>query len=127
MDTDLELEELIKNTKPSLMDQFMISNDEFITLYKQDKLFLLDVRMFFETKVWSVPIATNIPANDIPNRLDELPKDRLIVVTCPTVNRSIPVSLYLKTKGFNSKYLKDGLVNLLGELKGGKAKDLLGI
>lgn len=123
----MELEELIKNTKPSLMDQFMISNDEFITLYKQDKLFLLDVRMFFETKVWSVPIATNIPANDIPNRLDELPKDRLIVVTCPTVNRSIPVSLYLKTKGFNSKYLKDGLVNLLGELKGGKAKDLLGI
>jgi len=83
--------------------------------------------MDFETKVWNLPIALSIPAHEIPSRLDELPKDRLIVVTCPAINRSVPVSLYLKTQGYNSKYLKDGVINLLNDLKGGKSKDLLGL
>lgn len=104
----------------------MIKNEEFTKLFKENKVFLLDVRMDFEAAVWSLGIATNIPAPSVPDRLSELPTDKLIVVGCPTVNRSITVSAYLKTKGFNSRFLAGGLVELMGTLKGGAAKELVG-
>ena len=123
----MELEDIVRQIKPSSMDELMVKNDEFIELYKQKKVILLDIRMDFETIVWNFPIATNIPAPQIPDRLAELPKDKLIIVGCPTVNRSITVSAYLKTQGFNSKFLAGGLSELAAILKGGKAKELLGL
>ncbi len=122
----MNLEDIVRQIKPSSMNEFMIRNDETIELFKQNKIFLLDVRMEFEAQVWNLPIATNIPAPQIPDRLDELPKDKLIVVACPTNNRSITVSAYLKTQGFNSKFLADGLIELMAILKGKMAKELLG-
>ncbi|MEA3384341.1 MAG: rhodanese-like domain-containing protein [Campylobacterota bacterium] len=122
----MELEDIVRQIKPSSMDELMIKNEEFTKLFKENKVFLLDVRMDFEAAVWSLGIATNIPAPSVPDRLSELPTDKLIVVGCPTVNRSITVSAYLKTKGFNSRFLAGGLVELMGTLKGGAAKELVG-
>ena len=123
----MKLEDIVREITPSGMDNLMIKNDEFPKLFKENKIVLLDIRMDFETAVWNFPIALNIPAPQIPDRLDELPKDKLIIVGCPTVNRSITVSAYLKTKGFNSKFLAGGLSELAAVLKGGKAKELLGL
>ena len=123
----MKLKDIVREIKPSNMDSFMVKSEEFIELFKQDKVLLLDVRMDFETKVWNLPIALNIPANQVPDRLHELPKDKLIVVACPTVNRSITVSAYLKTEGYESKFLANGLLDLLPNLKGGQAKELLGL
>ena len=123
----MTLEDIVRQVTPSGMDNLMIKNDEFPKLFKENKIVLLDIRMDFETAVWNFPIALNIPAPQIPDRLDELPKDKLIIVGCPTVNRSITVSAYLKTKGFNSKFLAGGLSELAAVLKGGKAKELLGL
>ena len=121
----MKLEDIVREVTPSGMDNLMIKNEEFIKLFKEDKVVLLDIRMDFETMVWNFPIALNIPANQIPDRLDELPKDKLIVVGCPTVNRSITVSAYLKTKDLNSKFLAGGLSELASILKGKMAKELL--
>ncbi len=121
----MELSDIVKQITPSGMDNLMIKNDEFIELFKQGKAVLLDIRMDFETAVWNLSIAKNIPAPQVPDRLGELPKDKLIIVGCPTVNRSITVSAYLKTQGFDSKFLGGGLVELMSVLKGRKAKDLL--
>ena len=121
----MKLEEIIKNIKPANMDTFMLKTEEFEALFKANKVQLVDVRMKFETEVWNLPIALNIPANEIANRLDELPKDKLIVTACPNIHRSMPVSMYLKSQGYESKYLKDGLISFMGEIKGGKAKELL--
>ncbi len=121
----MELSDIVRQIKPSTMDELMVKNDEFIELFKQNKVILLDIRMDFETQVWNLPIAINIPAPQIPDRLDELPKDKLIIIGCPTVNRSITVSAYLKTQGFNSKFLGGGLVELMALLKGKMAKELL--
>jgi rhodanese-related sulfurtransferase len=123
----MKLEDIVKQITPSGMDNLMIKNDDFLKLFKEKKILLLDIRMDFEIAIWNFPIALNIPANEIPNRLDELPKDKLIIVGCPTVNRSVTVSAYLKTKGFNSKFLGGGLSELAAILKGGKAKELLGL
>ena len=121
----MELEDIIKQITPSGMDNLMIKNDDFSKLYKENKIVLLDIRMNFETAIWNFPIAINIPANEIPDRLDELPKDKLIIVGCPTINRSVTVSAYLKTMGFNSKFLGGGLSELAATLKGKAAKELL--
>ena len=121
----MKLEDIVRQITPAGMDTLMIKNDEFPKLYKEGKIVLLDIRMDFETAVWNFPIALNIPANQIPDRLSELPKDKLIIVACPTVNRSITVSAYLKTMGFNSKFLAGGLSELASVLKGKMAKELL--
>ena len=121
----MELEDIVRQITPKGMDNLMIKNDEFSKLFKDKKIVLLDIRMDFETAIWNFPIAINIPANEVPNRLNELPKDKLIIVGCPTVNRSITVSAYLKTKGFNSKFLGGGLSELAAALKGKMAKDMI--
>jgi len=120
----MELENIVRQIKPCTMDELMIKNEKFIELYKENKVCLLDVRMDFEQDIWALSIAKHIQAPDVPDRLTELPKDKLIVVACPTLNRSSTVSAYLKTKGFNSKFLGEGLVNLMGQLKGKTAKEL---
>lgn len=121
----MNLEDIVRQVTPSGMDNLMIKNDEFPKLFKTGDVVLLDIRMDFETAVWNFPIALNIPANQVPDRLEELPKDKLIIVGCPTVNRSITVSAYLKTLGFNSKFLGGGLSELAAVLKGKMAKELL--
>ena len=121
----MKLEDIVRQVTPAGMDNLMIKNDEFSKLYKDGNVVLLDIRMDFETAVWNFPIALNIPADQIPDRLNELPKDKLIIVGCPTVNRSITVSAYLKTQGFNSKFLGGGLSELAAVLKGKMAKELL--
>jgi rhodanese-related sulfurtransferase len=120
----MQLEDIVREITPSGMDNLMIKNEEFAELFKNNTIVLLDIRMDFEIAVWNFPIAINIPADQIPDRLDELPKDKLIIVGCPTVNRSVTVSAYLKTKGFNSKFLGGGLSELASVLKGRMAKDL---
>ncbi len=120
----MQLEDIVKQITPSGMDNLTLNQDDFIALFKKDKAVLLDIRMDFEVQAWVLPFAINIPAPELINRLDELPKDKLIVVGCPTSPRSIPIAVYLKTQDFNSKYLKGGLVELMAILKGGMAKEL---
>jgi len=110
---------------PSEMKNMYIGIEEFIKLYNEKKCILLDIRVPFETKLWQVNFALEIPANELPDRLDELPKDKLIVTACPRNNRSNMASTYLKSEGFEAKYLEDGLLKLLEHLKGGKAKDIM--
>jgi rhodanese-related sulfurtransferase len=123
----MKLEDIVRQIKPSTMNELMLDSKEFIELYKKKKVILLDIRVDFETALWNLPIAMNIPAPKVPDNLAKLPKDQLIVVGCPTLNRSITVSAYLKTQGFNSKFLSDGLVELVSVLKGKTAKELIGI
>ena len=74
-------------------------------LTQEQKPFLLDVREPFElTAFGAVPGVVNIPMDDVPGRLNELPEDRTIpiVVICQSGARSAEVSVYLDRKGFTS-------------------------
>jgi rhodanese-related sulfurtransferase len=53
-----------------------------------DGAFFLDVREPSEWDAFHIPGATLIPLGELPNRLDELPRDRPIVVVCNSGNRS---------------------------------------
>ncbi len=50
--------------------------------------FILDVREPSEWNQFHIPGATLIPLGELPNRLNEVPKDRDVVVVCRTGHRS---------------------------------------
>ena len=109
---------------PSAMPDIRIDAETFIELYNQGKCELLDIRMPFEAAVWQLNFGLHIPAGQLPERLDELPKEKLIVVACPHTDRSNIARAWLSTQGFDARYLREGLLGLMERLKGGKAKDL---
>lgn len=109
---------------PKGMADTMVDIESFITLYNEGKVELLDVRVKSEVSIWQLNFGLKIPANELPNRFEELPKDKIIVCACPKSDRSIMVRTYLTSIGISSKYLRGGMLELMERLKGGKAKDI---
>jgi len=118
------MQEIARNIVPSEMGNMRIEANAFIALYNEDKCELVDVRVSFETAVWQMNFGLKIPANELPDRLDELPKDKLLIIACPKADRSNMARTYLASEGFNVKYLAGGLLGLMDYLKGGKAKSI---
>lgn len=118
------MDEIVKNTTMKDIGKNKVSIDEFIELYNANKAILLDIRYSFETKVWGFKFALEIPYNELPDRLDELPKDKIIVCSCPKDYRSNMAKDYLIYKGFNAKDLSKGLISLVDRFSGGQAKDI---
>jgi len=118
------MENIIKQTTPQNMSNVMIDIEDFIKLYNENKVEIVDVRVTMEVKAWQLNFGLQIPANELPFRLEELPKDKIIVCACPMSDRSIIARTYLTSIGIESKYLRGGLLDLMGRLKGGKTKDI---
>jgi len=118
------MDNMVRNTMMKDVAPMKIDVEKMIELLNEDKAILLDIRYPFETKVWSLSFAVKIPYNELPDRLNELPKDKMIVCACPAEYRASMAKEYLRYKGFDAKTLNDGLLSLMTRLKGGKAKDL---
>lgn len=65
-------------------------------------LLLLDVREDWERELAVIEPSLHIPMNEVPQRVDELPKDRPIVVYCHGGARSAMVAGFLELRGFSS-------------------------
>ena len=102
-----------------------IDSKRLITLLAEKKAVLVDIRFPEETKAWKMGFGLFIPLNELPKRFKELPKDKIIVTACPHKDRSSIAMAYLRTKGYNSRYLTDGLIGLAENLRGDNAKDFL--
>ncbi|MGB5276564.1 MAG: rhodanese-like domain-containing protein [Gammaproteobacteria bacterium] len=98
---------------------------ELIKLLQTGKVQLIDIRFKEEYAAWHMGAATNIPINELPERLDELDKSKIIVTACPHRDRAIIAMAYLKTKGYETMYLKDGLIGLAEYLRGDNAYDFI--
>ena len=118
------MENTIKEVIPKNIGIMRIEADELIELYNQNDIVFVDVRMKFETNIWGFNFGLKIPANELPDNLEKLDKDKLIVVACPHTDRSIMARTYLASMGYKCKYLVGGLMGLAERLKGGKAKDI---
>ncbi len=69
--------------------------------------FLLDVREPFElTAFGAIPGVVNIPMEEIPERLDDLPTDKSasIIVICQSGTRSAEIAGFLVRKGFSQVF-----------------------
>ena len=67
---------------------------------RQNSAVFVDVRSPAEFASGNAPGSINIPLNELPSRLVELPKDRDVVVFCASGSRSGMAKMVLKTKGF---------------------------
>lgn len=92
-----------------------------LVMIEEGKAVLIDIRSREEFASWSMGFAQNIPLNELPNRLNELPKDKLIITACPHNDRSNIARIYLTTKGYNAKYLSEGLLKMADFLRGDNA------
>ena len=101
------------------------SSRELVDLLQEGKAQLVDIRFKEEYEAWHAGVGTNIPLNELPDRLNELDKDKVIITACPHKDRAIIAMIYLRTKGYQTMYLKDGLIGLAELLRGDNAKDFI--
>ena len=83
-------------------------------LNANEDVYLLDVREPHEWNAGHLEHAVHIPMQQVPARLNDLPRDREIVVYCRMGGRSANVQHFLKANGFTS------VKNLIGGLQAWK-------
>jgi len=85
-----------------------ISADEAYQKY-QSGTFVVDVRTQEEWDEYRVPNVPLIPLDELPNRLNELPKDEEILVICRSGNRSQEGRDILLAAGYNATSVTGGV------------------
>lgn len=73
---------------------------------------LVDVRQGWEHSICQIAGSMLIPLDELPQRLDELPNDRPLVVVCHHGMRSFHATLWLRQNGFPQA------INLAGGVDG---------
>lgn len=88
---------------------------------------LLDVRTDEETRFVALPQAIHIPINQLPDRLDEIPRDKLVVTFCSGGDRANVAYAYLHAQGFDNVRImaRGGYATLMGALMPGAIRKLL--
>ncbi len=72
---------------------------------KTSDVVILDVRTDDETEAGKIADAIAIPAEEVVERLDEIPKDKEVFIHCSTGIRAEMAYVALKEKGYNAKFL----------------------
>ncbi len=109
--------------------EFLGSGKHKITvekLFETKNTLFLDVRdknevetIAFNFKLFGIE-TLNIPIEELPDRLNELPKDKLIACFCSSGTRSAWAYIYLFSKEFNVKWLDASNEDLAKLLKPGR-------
>ena len=73
--------------------------------------FLLDVRHPEELAVEQLPGVVNIPVDELRGRLDELPRDREILVICRSGQRAYYATRVLVQNGFTARTVAGGMLS----------------
>lgn len=102
-----------------------IQTKEMLALVSSDQAQFIDIRFKEEFEAWHMGFAKNIPLNELPKRLSELDKNKLIITACPHNDRANIARMYLQLKGYRVKYLSDGLLSSAKYLRGDKAKTFI--
>ena len=77
----------------------------------KDDFFLLDVREPNEFQIGRIPGSTLIPLGEVPQRVNEIPRDKEIIVHCKMGGRSAKAATFLRQQGFkNVKNLTGGIL-----------------
>jgi rhodanese-related sulfurtransferase len=123
MAQDISLKDYLLNYDYEARKEMKITSEQLVELLKSGEAQLIDIRFEEEYKAWRMPFAMSIPLPDLPNNLNKIDKSKIIVTACPHKDRAIIAMTYLKTQGYEVKYLTDGLLGLAGYLRGDNARD----
>jgi len=97
----LKLENLPLEVDPATVEQ----------LRRRDDVFILDVREDYEYDSGHIPGATLVPLGQIPNRLEEVPRDKTVIAVCRSGNRSGQATDFLRQQGFENVHNMEGGMN----------------
>jgi len=123
--SDQMLESYISGFNYASRKDMKMDSKGLISLLKEGKAQLIDIRFVEEYAAWRVDPSINIPLNELPRRLNEIDKSKIVVTACPHKDRAAIAMVYLRSKGIKAKYLTDGLIGLAENLRGDNAKEFV--
>ena len=101
----MTIEEILREKPESFFPANLKSRLRIFMIMKKWKLgeiIILDVRSEEETAIVSINCGVNIPLNELPDRYQELPKDKLIAIFCPGKIRAGIAYVFLRMKGYEN-------------------------
>lgn len=120
-----ELENVISSMDFNFFGTGKHKIDAVTFLASQDAI-LLDVRANEETSTLTLSLRHHLPViaipfNELPGKIDQLPKDKFIGVFCSSGVRSAITFAYLKSKGFETvKMIEGGYQQFMEAIMPGK-------
>ena len=106
--------------------QHKIDPPVFFEKWAKGEAVLLDVRAAEEREFLRFPFALEIAVNELPARLNEIPRDKLVVTFCTAGDRSNVAFAYLHAQGFdNVRIISGGYASLIPEVWPGKVRKTL--
>jgi len=121
----INFDEYLRNFDYNERKKMKIQIPELIEGYAEGKIELIDIRFNEEYEMWHLGIGKHIPLNELPDRLDGIDKNKIIVTMCPHYDRAEIARLFLTMKGYKAKYLTDGMLGLVEYFRGDKARNYL--
>ncbi len=121
----MNFDEYLKNFDYQERKDMKIRLDEMLESYAKGEIEVIDIRFNEEYEAWHVGFGKHIPLNELPNRLNEIDKEKIVVTMCPHYDRAEIARLYLTLKGYKAKYLTDGMLKVVDFLRGDKARDYM--
>ncbi len=92
-----------------------MTSNELIALQKAGEVMVVDIREPMELAMEpALPGSVNIPISQLvaAEAAGALSKDKKIVTICASGSRCVPVTEFLKQKGYQVDYLEGGLISL---------------
>jgi rhodanese-related sulfurtransferase len=96
---------------------------ELIELHRRNRVQIIDIRTAEEHSDYNLEFIKHIPVDEFPDRLGELDRSKIIVPVCSVYVRAAIIRTYLTLKGFDTRYLVDGMAGLSRYLKRSGASD----
>ena len=81
------------------------------SLLNNPDVVFLDVREQDEYNAGHIPGVKLIPLGTVPNRMNEIPKDKTVVTVCRSGNRSSQATEFLRQQGFTNVHNMTGGMN----------------
>jgi len=76
---------------------------------EKEKFILLDIREDWEREICKIQGDLHIKMNEILAKMDEISRDKEIIVYCHSGNRSMHVARYMAAHGFDAKSMEGGI------------------
>lgn len=105
--------------------QHKVTPTKFFERQQTENAVLLDVRSPEEAEYLTLPFALHISINELPERWEEIPTDRLVATFCSSATRAVVAWVYLQLKGLeNVRILDAHYSELAAEITPGKVYKL---
>lgn len=93
-------DEYLKSFDYEAIKDMKIKTTDMLNMVEDGTAQVIDIRFPEEFEAWHMGFSKNIPLNELPNRLDELDKSKLIITACPHNDRANIARIFLMLKGY---------------------------